>query len=199
MDIDGKNQWPMLKGKPSRRKEFVYHLDSSSGSAVAAIRYGDYKLIQGSPGKYNDWYQIPKGPTKCTKFKEIQDEEEEDFFKYSSLNQVVRKVKTYFSWVFDKMTGVSWKQYRFKKLQKHCLQGERKVMKKFIFPKYQMFDIRNDPTERNNIVIEKIPIFLKMKRRLDNYIAKEVEPQSREKYPRSNPAIYSGAWSAGWC
>ncbi|XP_033752639.1 arylsulfatase I-like [Pecten maximus] len=199
MDIDGMNQWPMLKGKPSRRKEFVYNIDSSSGLTVAAIRYGDYKLIQGSPGKYNDWYRIPKGPAKCTKFKEMDDEEEEDFFKYRGLNKAMKKVKGYFSWMFGRVTGVNWKKYRYKKLQKHCLQEERKSMRKFIFPKYQMFDIRNDPTERINIVTEKISLFVKMKRRLDNYVTQEVEPQSRRKYARSNPEMYSGTWSVGWC
>jgi hypothetical protein len=28
-------------------------------------RMGDYKLIQGSPGKYNNWYQLPTGADTC--------------------------------------------------------------------------------------------------------------------------------------
>ncbi|KAK3596803.1 hypothetical protein CHS0354_036643 [Potamilus streckersoni] len=57
--IDGKDMWPTISdNKPSARTEFIYNIDELDHSA--AIRVGDYKLIEGSPGKYNDWYPLPK-------------------------------------------------------------------------------------------------------------------------------------------
>lgn len=79
----------------------------------------------------------------CTRFNELQDEKEEDFFKYQTLNQALKKVKTYFSWVVGKVTGLTWKQYQRKKLQRQCMLLAKKLRRKFIFPKYQMFNIRS--------------------------------------------------------
>ncbi|KAK7098575.1 hypothetical protein V1264_002834 [Littorina saxatilis] len=57
--IDGVNQWDMLsKGAPSNRDEFVYNIDTILNST--AIRYKDYKLMTGSPGRFNDWYPLPR-------------------------------------------------------------------------------------------------------------------------------------------
>ncbi|XP_067664276.1 arylsulfatase I-like [Haliotis asinina] len=59
-DRDGINLWPSLStSSPSPRNEFVYNYDShpSPLEGHAAIRVGDYKLIDGYPGFYNDWYK----------------------------------------------------------------------------------------------------------------------------------------------
>ncbi|XP_013414346.1 arylsulfatase B isoform X1 [Lingula anatina] len=59
LKMDGVNQWRMLRfGQPSRRKEFVYNIDDVKFSA--GIRFGNYKLILGSPGKYSTWYPQPQ-------------------------------------------------------------------------------------------------------------------------------------------
>ncbi|KAK3801542.1 hypothetical protein RRG08_047208 [Elysia crispata] len=66
--IDGVSQWKFLtEGKSSPRNEFVYNIWSSG---KGAIRVGDYKLIVGRPGLYNDWYPIPGlEPFKRKRFK----------------------------------------------------------------------------------------------------------------------------------
>ncbi|KAK6191760.1 hypothetical protein SNE40_003362 [Patella caerulea] len=56
--VDGISQWDMLRtGSPSKRNEFIYNIDEINKNA--AIRYGDLKLIEGSAGRFNDWYPVP--------------------------------------------------------------------------------------------------------------------------------------------
>ncbi|XP_052786417.1 arylsulfatase B-like isoform X2 [Mya arenaria] len=56
--MDGVNQWPTVSsGAPSARSEFVYNIDDISKNA--AIRVGQYKLIEGSPGHFNGWTPLP--------------------------------------------------------------------------------------------------------------------------------------------
>ncbi|PVD33638.1 hypothetical protein C0Q70_04896 [Pomacea canaliculata] len=56
--IDGVSQWEsILNGSPSPRYDFVYNIDQILQNS--AIRNGDWKLIQGSPGTWNDWYPVP--------------------------------------------------------------------------------------------------------------------------------------------
>ncbi|KAK3596801.1 hypothetical protein CHS0354_036640 [Potamilus streckersoni] len=57
--IDGLDMWPTIsENTPSPRKEFVYNIDEIRKNA--AIRIGNYKLIEGSPGHSNGWYPLPK-------------------------------------------------------------------------------------------------------------------------------------------
>ncbi|XP_067659223.1 arylsulfatase J-like [Haliotis asinina] len=67
-DIDGINLWENIRtGSPSPRTEFVYNLDDVQSdflnAGTAAIRCGDYKLILGYAGSYNDWYK-PQNTTE---------------------------------------------------------------------------------------------------------------------------------------
>ncbi|KAK3596800.1 hypothetical protein CHS0354_036639 [Potamilus streckersoni] len=57
--IDGLDMWPTIsENTPSPRKEFVYNIDEILKNA--AIRVGNYKLIEGSAGHFNGWYPLPK-------------------------------------------------------------------------------------------------------------------------------------------
>lgn len=56
--MDGKNQWLTIsEGLSSARTEFIYNIDEIYNNS--AIRVGKYKLIQGSPGIFNDWTPVP--------------------------------------------------------------------------------------------------------------------------------------------
>ncbi|XP_012945632.1 arylsulfatase I-like [Aplysia californica] len=59
-DQDGVSQWSSITSLgPSSRDQFVYNLDLHPFPAQgrSAIRVGDYKLVMGYPGLYQDWYK----------------------------------------------------------------------------------------------------------------------------------------------
>ncbi|XP_005099750.2 arylsulfatase B [Aplysia californica] len=59
-DQDGMSQWSAINSRgPALRQEVVYNLDYHSLplQGQAAIRVGDYKLIEGFPGMYEGWYK----------------------------------------------------------------------------------------------------------------------------------------------
>ncbi|KAK3594007.1 hypothetical protein CHS0354_040754 [Potamilus streckersoni] len=61
--LDGIDQWPTIQsGAPSKRSNFVYNIDEIMKNA--AIRVGDYKLIEGKPGTHNGWYPAPNNHRK---------------------------------------------------------------------------------------------------------------------------------------
>ncbi|XP_046566685.1 arylsulfatase B-like [Haliotis rubra] len=58
-NMDGVSQYDMLiNGGKSKRDGFVYNIYDMTNTS--AIRHGHLKLIQGSPGKYNNWAPLPK-------------------------------------------------------------------------------------------------------------------------------------------
>lgn len=61
--IDGMNHWDSLRNgmTSTNRSEFIYNLDTAGNATngYAAIRIGNYKLIEGSAGPYNGWYPVP--------------------------------------------------------------------------------------------------------------------------------------------
>ncbi|XP_041378318.1 arylsulfatase B-like [Gigantopelta aegis] len=146
---DGMNLWSDLNnGSLSGRKEFVYNLDSHFPplEGHAALRMGDYKMVEGYPGEFPDWYkpqQLPEdSPIKQDKFEK----------------------KPY-----------PWYQY-------------------------QLFNIKDDPTEHNDLSTKLPDILAKMKARLNEYKKQMVPPNFPIlPDPKSDPALYNNTWSPGWC
>lgn len=59
-EMDGVSQWKAIRtDSESNRTWLVYNLDESRTpvTGAMAIRYGDFKLIQGYPGYFQDWYK----------------------------------------------------------------------------------------------------------------------------------------------
>ncbi|KAL3843147.1 hypothetical protein ACJMK2_021099 [Sinanodonta woodiana] len=140
--IDGMNMWPTIsENKSSPRTEFIYNIDEIDKNA--AIRVGDYKLIEGSPGQSNDWYPLP------TREVDVQQEDSGDSFSADT--------------------------------------------------EYQLFDIKNDPTEHFDIS-EKYPdVVDRLKKRLEEYKKSLVPAHVPPPDPKANPKYYNGTWSPGWC
>ncbi|VDI79518.1 Hypothetical predicted protein [Mytilus galloprovincialis] len=140
--IDGLNMWPSIsKGVPSSlRSEFIYNLDDSLVPTIgrAAIRMGDYKLIEGFAGAWNGWYPVPETAEDVT-------------------------------------------------------INEPKV------DYYQLYNLRDDPYEHNNLHTKEHSMLEKMKERLQEYRKYIVPPLNRKPDPASNPNKYNGYWTPGWC
>ncbi|XP_076113883.1 arylsulfatase I-like [Mytilus galloprovincialis] len=189
--LDGINQWPMLRGgKPSRRNGFVYSISETS----AAIRIGDYKLIVGSPGIYNQWFTMPKTKSFCN-----SGEVAEDIFLYDNLNNAVRNIKSYISWFGSTLPGYSyWRHYkRLHALQK-CKQKAKKERQKWVFPKFLLYNIKEDPTETKNLAGSKPVIFRKLKSRLERYW-KRAKIFPNQSTFSDNTGKVNEVWTPGWC
>ncbi|XP_046355962.1 arylsulfatase B-like [Haliotis rufescens] len=143
-DRDGINLWPSLStASPSPRTEVVYNYDSHPQpmQGHAAIRVGDYKLIDGYPGLYPGWYK----PEQVTSSLNTR-------FSRDSANQ------------------------------------------------YQLFNLKDDPNERNDLSNSRPDMVKKLAARLAWYEKQAVPPNFPETpNDLSNPALYGNVWSPGWC
>ncbi|XP_050416113.1 arylsulfatase B [Patella vulgata] len=147
---DGQNLWPSIStGRGEERSEFVYNLDDSliAEEGHAAIRMGDYKLVEGYPGLYPGWY---KPETELPPLTQEQS---------------------------AAMASENYNAYT-----------------------YQLFNIKDDPTEHNDVSQKYPDIVEKLKARLDDYRKESVKPN----YPflpdtKSDPTNFNNVWSPGWC
>lgn len=143
--IDGLSQWDSLvTGSPSPRTEFVYNMDALP-VFHAAIRDGDWKLIQGDTGGWNGWYPLPG------------DEDSGDI-NYDD--------------------------------------GEQELMGPNDF---QLFNIRDDPTEHYDVKHKNPDVLAKMKDKMDQWRKTMVPANFPRNDPAADPDNWGGAWSPGWC
>lgn len=157
--IDGVNQWDAIRtGGVSRRTELVYNLDDAffAQQGHAAIRVGDYKLIQGYPGPFSDWYK----PEQMYKT-EITGENENDFYEKLMLEDF--------------------------KHDRGLFEGDG------------LYNLKDDPTEHNDLSNELPHVVDQLKSRLDEYRKSLVPPKAKFPDPKSNPTLYGGYWTPGWC
>ncbi|KAK3101824.1 hypothetical protein FSP39_006605 [Pinctada imbricata] len=193
--IDGVNQWPLIRaGRRSRRKDFVYDIDKELGRG--AIRVGDYKLIYGKPGDYNDWYSVPKGDGYCPIY-DARDGDE--IFLYDSLNHLARRVQHMVGWFATYIPGYKlWRRLQRQKHNRLC-KMHKKRDKETRFPMYLLYNIKDDPGERRNIAGYKPMMVYKMKARMDRYMRFAMDRQSKTKIKKADPKYYNNTWSPGWC
>ncbi|XP_070192929.1 arylsulfatase J-like isoform X1 [Littorina saxatilis] len=70
-------------------------------------------------------------------------------------------------------------------------------------PEKQLFNVRQDPRERNNLIDD--PQYAEILRELEDFRDYEIEnnlvpfPANIPKAKEGKPEFYSGAWSPGWC
>lgn len=114
------------------------------------FRIGDYKLIVGSPGIYNQWFTMPKTKSFCN-----SGEVAEDIFLYDNLNNAVRNIKSYISWFGSTLPGYSyWRHYkRLHALQK-CKQKAKKERQKWVFPKFLLYNIKGMKIVKSILIID---------------------------------------------
>ncbi|XP_060071412.1 arylsulfatase B-like [Ylistrum balloti] len=146
---DGVNMWPALSQlSTSPRTELVYNIDDlfPYEEGHAAIRVGNYKLIDGYPGLYPDWYKPQT--------------EESDY----SISEIDAE------------------------------QFERNLASK-----YQLYNLKDDPTEHNDLSSKEPDIVSKLAARLKYYHDTMVPANYPLPNPFSSPKLHGGAWSPGWC
>jgi len=157
---DGMSQWQAINSRaPAKREEIIYNLDYHPlpVQGRAAIRVGDYKLIDGFPGLFRDWVK----PDTV--------EEREPFMDYFDSSHYVS---------FDELGPVLPNITVFKYL----------------------FNLKEDPTEHNNLYGKLPEVVKKLEDRLAEVKAKNyVPPNWPAGDPNSNPNNYGGAWTPGWC
>ncbi|KAH9499684.1 hypothetical protein Btru_074431 [Bulinus truncatus] len=157
-DQDSLSQWESINSLgPSQRTEFIYNLDYMFPpvQGESAIRVGDFKLIEGFPGLYQDWYkpaQLDQG-INITK---------DDLNFDSSLPESI-----------NQMLSQGMFQY--------------------------LFNVKDDPTEHNNLYDQLPDVVKQLQDRLNEYKKKYVPPNFPLPTPKADPKNFGGAWSPGWC
>lgn len=144
-DIDGISMWEALTTLgASPRSEFIYNLDYDQLplEGHAAIRQGDYKLIQGFPGVYSGWYLPDQA--------------------YEPTADVQEKTK------YGRITS-------------------------------RLYNIKDDPTEHNDIADQNPETVQKLEARIKEYMEQYVPPMYPANDPASNPNNFGGSWTPGWC
>lgn len=214
--LDGVDQWLALsRGWPSHRHDLVYNINDVK--KTAAIRSGDYKLIVGSPGRYNNWYPAKTKPA-CNSKEARQGYMFED--RQLHQNELLdRKEQTsehgwWFTSPLKYMKGLahhavavsgasrawrsvgSWyEKYRCDRFLK-AHEREEKSLKP---PQIQLFNIKEDPEERHNLAAKKPVLLKKLMRQLKAYKKTLVKAQNQPYTKLAHPKNYDNIWSPGWC
>ncbi|ESO99974.1 hypothetical protein LOTGIDRAFT_112980 [Lottia gigantea] len=164
---DGQDLWKSIStGSGENRTEFIYNIDDDFPPVEghAGIRYyffiffiipmlpvlmGDYKLIEGYPGLFPDWY---KPDTEM-----------------SSLDDPVEEFMAREGYKAD--------------------NG------------YQLFNIKEDPTEHNDLSTKNPEIVAKLKARLEYYRKTFYVKPNFPILPdfAADPTKFNNTWSPGWC
>lgn len=64
---------------------------------------------------------------------------------------------------------------------------------------YQLFNIKDDPTEHHDVKPQNPDVLAKMKASLEEWRKSLVPAMFPENDPAANPKNYGGNWSPGWC
>ncbi|CAL1548721.1 unnamed protein product [Lymnaea stagnalis] len=62
-----------------------------------------------------------------------------------------------------------------------------------------LYNLTDDPTERNNLANEQPEILQVMLEHYQRHKATKVTPFPQTRYSRADPVHYNGFWSPGWC
>lgn len=63
----------------------------------------------------------------------------------------------------------------------------------------RLYNIKDDPTEHNDIVEQFPDIVQKLEQKMADYMKQYVPPNFPPNDPKGNPNNYGGAWTTGWC
>jgi arylsulfatase B len=177
--LDGKDQSGLLLyGEDGEREEMVYNIDSNFPQLFGegGIRKGDWKLIIGYPGLYDGWEgdsQFYLGLTSDVDWMR----QHENFNKRSSKKSVSKKG----DYNFD-----------FGAIMTYIGSTQTVV---------QLFNLADDPNERNNLASSNPEVVEELTLLLDSYKDTEVaiDTSAQIADPAGEASNYGGVWSPGWC
>jgi len=217
--IDGVDQWRSIgMGWPSPRTELVYNINEVK--RTGAIRVGDYKLIVGSPGRYNSWYPEKTKPS-CKSMRK-------EGYKYQQEERLLRKAEMEDRKALTKEKGGGWwfsspmafikhlagnvaetpvvaKVLRRMNIlydQNNCdrFDENRDYEIKHLKPaSIHLFNVIDDPTEKNNLATKKPVLVKKMMQKFKEYKKTLVKSLDNPPTKQAHPKYHNGVWSPGWC
>ena len=180
--MDGIDQREMLmKGKASKRTEFVYNIKTSPFKA--GYRMGDYKLLWGEQPK-GDWFTPDQDSTRARKLRNKIDWEEIQL-KLMENENLIDLEENDWDMEDEKSAPVSDPVGSFDKLSRS--------------QPFMLFDVVEDPEERRNIAKENPKIVSVMKHRLKEASRTMRAGNFELKSILGHPFLRGGNFMPGWC
>jgi len=165
-NMDGMSQWAAINNRQNgTRNEIIYNMDYGPQpiQGRAAIRQGDYKLIDGFPGVYIGWVKPD------TLDDTLNDTLGDTTLRYTGPDFDYNQLHTQFP-----APNITF----FKAL----------------------YNLKDDPTEHNNLYHTQPEIAKKLEARLEEVKARTyIPPNYPAGNPNSDPNKYGGVWTPGWC
>ena len=182
LNMDGIDQTDMLlKGKNSRRTEFVYNIKTSPFKA--GYRMGDYKLLWGEHPK-GDWFSPQDDSRLARKLRNKIDWEEIQLKLMENENLIDLEEN---DWDMEDEKGVPLEDPvgSFDKLTRN--------------QPAMLFDVMEDPEEKRDIAKENPKIVSVMKRRLKEASRTMRAGNFELKSILGHPFLRGGNFMPGWC
>ena len=182
LDMDGIDQTDMLlKGKNSRRTEFVYNIKTSPFKA--GYRMSDYKLLWGEHPK-GDWFSPQEDSRLARKLRNKIDWEEIQLKLMENENLIDLEEN---DWDMEDEKGVPLEDPvgSFDKLTRN--------------QPAMLFDVMEDPEEKRDIAKENPKIVSVMKRRLKEASRTMRAGNFELKSILGHPFLRGGNFMPGWC
>jgi arylsulfatase A-like enzyme len=192
----------LLHGEPSARTEFVYNLDNRFAQPYgqAGLRQGDYKLILGYPGDCDGgWGQHEYVITAAGDWYGLNGQEDHTDGVEYPLHQATYKDQGEHL-LTDTNTDNPLSGRRKRMFVPPEIMDARNQYAVDIRNRAVLFNIKEDPSETNDIAGENPDIVQKMGDRLKElYDSMPTSPLLVPDHDAARNPDYNGVWMTGWC
>ncbi|XP_021707470.1 arylsulfatase B isoform X2 [Aedes aegypti] len=175
-EIDGRNQWEALKNPAITVRNVVMNNIDELHHYSSYSRNG-WKYVNGTSweGKFDNWMG------------ELEDEDE-----LSEEEYVVRLAGS----VVGRMMPLDLEHVaRLRRAATvECeVEGQVKACQPMESP--CLFNLMDDPCERNNVALDQLDILEELREEVERYRQTAVEPRNKPADPRSDPGFYNNTWT----
>jgi hypothetical protein len=177
-DVDGIDQWQMIsRGAQTKRKEILHATDPIDN--FSSLTFENWKLVNGttSDGIYDGWLG------RIEEFS-IDSNEYIERLKESEVGKILNRISSEKIFELRKKAKITCPSIDIgvnmicEPLQAPCL-----------------FNIVNDPCEQVNLAETEKEILKIVEERLNEHIAKSIEPRNQPSDYRADPGNFNGAWT----